>query len=230
MLSTSAQLLQTQRYPAIQSTQVPHTLSVSQPLPSHVYFYVYLSSNRSSTVAKLHVYRHVVDFSLLWCLNLRPTSCKHRDIQESGPHEHPTHILSRHHYLDMCICEQIGGQKSQKKQIYTHAVDFSLLWCSQLPPNCCKHRDIPESGPHMCLRHILSHNHYLPMCICEAIGGQKSQKSPFIPTQSTVRCFDTLNFRPTAANIEISRIQVHTGTPHPFCLTTTTFPCVFVKQ
>jgi hypothetical protein len=34
----------------------------------------------------------------------------------------------------------------------------------------------------------------------------------------------------TFANIEISRNQVHTGTSHTFCLTTTSFPCVFVKK
>jgi hypothetical protein len=37
MLSTSAKLLQTYRYPGSKSTQVPPTHSVSQLLPSHVY-------------------------------------------------------------------------------------------------------------------------------------------------------------------------------------------------
>ena len=37
-----------------------------------------------------------------------------------------------------------------------------------------------------------------------------------------------LNFRQPAANIDIPRPQLHTGTPHTFCLTTTTFPCVLV--
>jgi hypothetical protein len=164
MLSTSAKLLQTPRYPGVKSTQVPRTHSVSQPLPSHVYLWSY----RRSKVAKKHV--------------------------------------------------------------YTHKVDVSLPWCSQLPPNCCKHRGIPESSPHRYPTYIPSHNHYLPMCICDEIGGQKSQKSTLIHTKSTFRCFHALNFRQTAANIEISRKQVHTGTPHTFCLTTTTLKCVFVKQ
>jgi hypothetical protein len=167
--------------------------------------------------------------SLLLCSQLPPNSLNDRDIPDSSPHRYLTHILSHNHYLPMRICEAIGGQKLQKST-FTHAVDFSLLLCSQLPPNCCKHRDIPESSPHRYPTPILSHNHYLPMCICEEIGGQKSQKCPFIHMQLTFRCFDALNFRPTAANTEISRTQVHTGTPHPFCLTTTTFPCVFVKQ
>jgi hypothetical protein len=129
----------------------------------------------------------------------------------------------------MCICEEIGRQKSQNCT-FTHAVDFSLLLFSQLPPNCCKHRDIPKSSPHRYPTHTLSHNHHLPMCICEDIGGQTPQKCSFIHTQSTFRCCYALNFRQTAANIQISGNQVHTGTPHTFCLTTTTIPCVFVKK
>ena len=164
MLSTSAKLLQTPRYPGYKSTQVSHTHSVSQPLPSHVYLW----SNRRSKVAKKHV--------------------------------------------------------------YTHTVDFSLLWCCQLPPNCCKHIDIPDTSPHRYPTHILSHNHYHEMCICEAIGRQKSQNCTFIHVQSTFRCCCALNLRPTVANIKISQNQVHTGTPHTFCLTTTTLKCVFVKQ
>jgi hypothetical protein len=78
--------------------------------------------------------------------------------------------------------------------------------------------------------HILSHTYYLPMCICSDIGRQKSQKSSFIHTHSTFRCFYALNCRQTAANIQIFRRPVHTGAPHTFCLTTTTFPCVFVKK
>ena len=41
--------------------------------------------------------------------------------------------------------------------------------------------------------------------------------------------FYALNFRQTPAIIEISRTQVHTGTPHIFCHTTTAIACVFVK-
>jgi hypothetical protein len=41
--------------------------------------------------------------------------------------------------------------------------------------------------------------------------------------------FYALNFRQTPAIIEISRTQLHTGTPHVFCHTTTAIVCVFVK-
>ena len=41
--------------------------------------------------------------------------------------------------------------------------------------------------------------------------------------------FYALNFRQTPAIRDISRTQVHTGTPHVFCHTTTVIACVFVK-
>jgi len=113
---------------------------------------------------------------------------------------------------------------------YTHSVDFSMLSCSPLPPTGCKYRGIPESSPHRYPTHILSHNHYHRMCICEETEGQKSKKSTFIPTQSTFRCFHALYFGPTVSNMETFWTHVHAGTSHTFCLTTTTFPCVFVKK
>jgi hypothetical protein len=113
---------------------------------------------------------------------------------------------------------------------YTLTVDFSMLGCSQLPPTGCKYSGIPESSPHRCPTHILSHNHYHRMGICEETEGQKSQKSTFIPTQSTFRCFYDLNFGPTVSNMEIFRTHVHTGTSHTFCLITTTIACVCVKK
>ena len=96
--------------------------------------------------------------------------------------------------------------------------------------NFRQHRDISESSPRRYITHILSHNHQLPMRICEEIQGEKSQKSTFINTKSTFRCFHALNLRQPAANIEICWTEVHTDTPHAFSLTTTTFQCVFVKK
>ena len=113
---------------------------------------------------------------------------------------------------------------------YTHSVDFSMLSCSQLPPTGCKCRGIPESSPHRYPTHILSHNHYHRMGICEETEGQKSQKITFIPTQSTFRCFYDLNFGPTVSNMEIFRTHVHAGTSRTLCLTTTTIACVCVKK
>ena len=165
-------------------------------------------------------------FRCFYALNLR----QHRDIPESSPHRYITHILSHNHYLPMRICEEIWGQKSQKRYVYKHTVDFSLLSCSQLPSTCCKHRGMLDWSPHGYPARILSHNHYLPMCICEEIAGHTSQKCLIIHTQSTFRCFHALHFLPLAVNIQVSRNQVHTGIQHTFCLITTTIACVFVKK
>ena len=103
VLSTTAKHLQTQRYPSMKSTQVPHTHSVSHPLPSHVY----LCRNRRSRVAKMLVHTQAVD---LLCSKLPRSGFKHRDMTESSPLRYPTPILSHNHYLPVCFCEEIGGQ------------------------------------------------------------------------------------------------------------------------
>ena len=75
MISTSAPQFQTWRHFGHMSTQVHHTHSVSQPLPSHAY----LCRNTRSKSAKEHSYKLLFDFSLLSCSQLAPTVCKHRD-------------------------------------------------------------------------------------------------------------------------------------------------------
>jgi hypothetical protein len=164
MISTSAPQFQTWRHFWHMSTLVHRTDSVSQPLPSHAYWW----RNTRSKSAKEHSYKLLFDFSLLSCSQLASTGCKHRDTLDWSPHGYPARILS--------------------------------------------------------------HNHYLPMCICEEMGGHTSQKCLIIHTQSTFRCLDALHFLPLAANIEVSRNQVHTGIQHTFCLITTTIACVFVKK
>ena len=68
------------------------------------------------------------------------------------------------------------------------------------------------------------------MCICQDVGSQKPLKITFIHTDSTFQWCYALNFRQTPAITEISRTQVHTGTPHIICHTTTVIACVFVKM
>jgi hypothetical protein len=78
--------------------------------------------------------------------------------------------------------------------------------------------------------HNLSHNHCHRLCICQDVVSQKSKNFAFVATDSTFHWFDGLTFRQTPAIIEISRTQVHTGTPHIFCHTTTVIACVSVKM
>ena len=67
------------------------------------------------------------------------------------------------------------------------------------------------------------------MCICEDMGSLQPINLTSIHADSTFQWFYAVNFRQTPAIRDISRTQVHTGTPHVFCHTTTTIACVFVK-
>ena len=104
-----------------------------------------------------------------------------------------------------------------------------MVLCSQLPPDSGNQRHIPDSSPNRYSTRILSHNHVHCMCICEDMVSQKPINLTSIHADSTFQWFYAVNFRQTPAIRDISRTQVHTGTPHVFCHTTTVIACVFVK-
>ena len=52
---------------------------------------------------------------------------------------------------------------------------MSLVLFSQLPSSSDNHRDIKSSSPNKYPTHIVSHNHYHHMCICEDVVSQKSR-------------------------------------------------------
>ena len=110
MLSTCAKLLQWRRYFGLCSTQVPHTYSVSQLLPSHVY----LSSNRPSKRAQIDVYTLGLEIRLDLCSQLVPNSFNHKGTLEYTLHRYFPHILSPNYSHRMCICQAIVIQKSLK--------------------------------------------------------------------------------------------------------------------
>ena len=95
--------------------------------------------------------------------------------------------------------------------------------------NSGNHRHIPDPSPHRYPTRILSHNHCHRMCICENMVSQKPLNVTSIHTDQTLQLCYTVNLRQTPAITEISRTQVHTGTSHIFCHTTTVIACVFVK-
>ncbi len=123
--------------------------------------------------------------------------------------------------------------KINEIEIDAHGLDMCLLLRSQLPPDWVDAGGIPVSracSPCRYPTHILPDNHWHIMCICDGISTRKSPKFTFIDTGSTFDCFYPLNFRQSPSMMEICRNQVHTGTPHMFCLTVTSISCVFVKQ
>jgi len=126
MLSTSATLRPSQRYPGFKSTQVPHTYSVTQALPSHVY----LSNCGQPKPPEFHVYAHGLDISLVLCSQLPPHSGNRRDISEACPHRYLTRILSHKHCHRMCICQDVGSQKLLNFS-FIHT-DWTFHWCYDL--------------------------------------------------------------------------------------------------
>ena len=73
--------------------------------------------------------------------------------------------------------------------------------------------------------------------IQDAIGFDKKELASFYVSDAKwKRLFEIMledmsdNESQSAEMIEICPNQVHTGTPHIFCLTTTAIICVFVKQ
>ncbi len=89
---------------------------------------------------------------------------------------------------------------------------------------------MPESSPHRYPTHFLPYNHCHHMCTCVDIGSQKPMKFKVVWQDTKFHWFYVLNFRQRPSIIEICRNQVHTGTPHILCLTSTAITCVFVKQ
>ena len=113
MLSTCAKLLQWRRYFGFCSAQVPHTYSLCQLLPSHVY----LSSNRHRQSAEIDVYTLGLEIRLLLCSQLVPNCCNDGGILDCALHGHPTHIRSPNYCHRMCIRQAIVIEKALKMSL-----------------------------------------------------------------------------------------------------------------
>ena len=109
MLSTCAKLLRWW-YFGLCSTQVPHTYSVSQLLPSHVY----LSSNGHPRIAEIDVCTPGLEIRLLLCSELVPNCWNDGCILDYPVHRYHTHIRSPKYSRRMCIGPEIVIQKSLK--------------------------------------------------------------------------------------------------------------------
>ena len=91
-------------------TQVPHTYSVSQLLPSHVY----LSSNRHRRSAQIDVYTLGFEIRQVLCCQRVPNCCNDAGILDSAPRRYHTHIRSPNYCHHICICPGIGTKKALK--------------------------------------------------------------------------------------------------------------------
>jgi hypothetical protein len=129
-MSTCVKLLQSLRYFGFHFTQVPHTYSVSQPLPSHVS----LSRNRHRRITEIDVYTRRLDISLLlWCQHV-PNWFNHWGILDSTLHRYPIHILSPNHCHHMCLCQGIGTEESMKSTFIHKGSKFHCFYDVNMCP------------------------------------------------------------------------------------------------
>ena len=128
MLSTCAKLLQWSRYFGVCCTQVPHTYSVSQLLPSHVY----LSSNSHPRIAQFDVYTPRLKNWLLASTQLVPNCFNDVGILEYALHRYPTHIRFPNYCNRMCIGQEIVIQKSMKMTFIHPDRRFDCLYALNL--------------------------------------------------------------------------------------------------
>jgi hypothetical protein len=129
-MSTCAQLVQSLRYFGFHFTQVPHTYSVSQPLPSHVS----LSRNRHRRITEIDVHTQGFEISLiLWC-QLVSNCFNHWGILDSTLHRYPIHILSPNHCHHMCLCQGIGTKESQKSTFIHEDSTFHYFYDVNMCP------------------------------------------------------------------------------------------------
>jgi hypothetical protein len=132
MLSICAKLLQWRRYFGICSSQIPHTYSVSQLLPSHVY----LSSNRHRKSAQIHVYTHGLENWLLLCSQLVPNCFDDAGILEYAVHQGTPHIFGLSTTTITCVfVKQWSSKNRWNWRLYTRAREltaFMLSTCAKL--------------------------------------------------------------------------------------------------
>ena len=141
---------------------------------------------------------------------------------DSTLHRYPTQILFPKHCHHMCLSQGTGT----KKLTFVDTVSKFDCFCAV---TFCQTASVIEvfwiplytGTPHVfCLPNTV---------IACVFVSQNPLNFTFIHTDSTCQWSYALNFRQTPAIIEISRAQVHTGTPHIICHTNTAIACVSVK-
>ena len=163
-------------------------------------------------------------------LNFRPTP-SNIDISRNQVHTRTPHTFCLTTTTLTCVFVRKVEARNHKNAHFTHTQStigcFDALNFRPTPSNI----DISRNQVHTGTPHTFRLTTTTFPCVFVMQQEVRNHKNAhFTHTQSTDRCFDALNFRPTPSNIDISRNQVHTRTPHTFCLSTTTFSCVFVRK
>jgi hypothetical protein len=227
MLSTSATFRQSQRYPGFKSTQVPHTYAVTQPLPSHVY----LSRYGQPKTAEFHVYTHGLDIAVVLCSQHPPHSGNHRDIPDSSPHRYPTHMLSHNHCHRMCICQDMDSPKTLNFTFIHTDSTFQCFYAVNIRHTpaiteilrTLKSTQVPHT---YAVTQPLSSHVYL-----SRYGQSKTAEFHNYAHGLDISVLLCCQHPPHSGNHrDTPDSQVHTGTSHICCHTSTAFTCVCVEQ
>ena len=155
MLSSSATLRQSQRYPGLSS---PHRYLTC--ILSHKYCHRMCICQEVGRQKPLNLSFIHTDSTFQWfyALNLRHTPAITEILRtlKSTQVSHTyavTQALPSHVYV-----RSNGHPKIAQIDVYTHGLHNSLVVCSQLPPKPGVDRDMPEWSPHRYPTHFVSHN------------------------------------------------------------------------
>jgi hypothetical protein len=129
----------------------------------------------------------------------------------------------------MCICETVGTRKPLKLTVIYQDSTFHCFYAlnfRQSPSRIeiCRNQVHTNASNIFGLQPLAYH-----VYLWSSRHPTTAQTHGYI-AGSIFHCFYALNFRQSPSMIEICPNQVHTGTPHIFCLTTTSIPCVFAKE
>ena len=148
-------------------------------------------------------------------------------MRDLSPHMYPTHGLSHKYYHPGCTCmtsvvKYTATRITRIYGVYQYFTDSTCL-------SSINQLEVQRSGlVHSTqVLHTCSVSPALPadVHLCRNRHPTTTRIYDYIPV---FQHFHAVNFRQIASITELCRHQVHTGTPHIFCLTTTTIICVFV--
>ena len=181
------------------------------------------------------VYQDFIDFISQLPVKYWNHWTKLQAMPDSSSSRYPTHILSHNHYHNLCSCLSFVVKQTPKQSNEYTVPD----WYQDLTDlTCLSSVNLLESQRHGLVKsiqvpHTYSVSQSLPpyVYLCRNTHPKITRimftDPSYIPG---LHYFYSLNFRQSDGITDLCQIQLHTGTPHIFCLTTTTIIRVFVKE
>ena len=158
-----------------------------------------------------------------------PNCCNDAGILDCALHRYPTHIRSPNYCHHICMCQEIGIQKSLKLTFIHPGSRFNCLYAV----NLCQTASMTLVFWNMIYTGT-PHTFGLPTtaitCLFVKQQTPKKRSNTRLYTGWRFDCFYALILCQTASITEVFWSMLYTGTPHIFGLGTTTNTCVFVKE